>query len=238
MTQVAVGDIHLEVEQDGPAAAPVILLTRGLGTQLIEWPQAFWQGLVEGGFRVVRYDNRDVGLSQKFGPCDVAPGAESLRGKENPPAAYDLYDMAADSVGLLGALGIDKAHILGISMGGMISQIIVARYPARALSLISVMSSAGEANCPGGILRQRAAVMTSGSRADLLRQIACPSLVLHGDEDPLIPVASAERAAELIPGAALKPVAGMGHDLPGPLIPEILEAVLGHCRGAGQRRTD
>ena len=291
MGQIIANGIALETEIDGPADAPVILLTRGLGTQLIEWPPAFYRGLVAAGFRFVRYDNRDVGLSQKFGPCDVFVDVPfGSAGYDGPEAVYSLFDMAADTVGLLDALAIEKAHILGISMGGMISQIVAAKYPERARSLISIMSSAGEDNpvagprvavdalwapwprasdrvaiiekgvrdwrvfgsksypadearlrqhviatmercyCPGGILRQRAAVRSSGSREHLLKQISCPSLIIHGDEDPLIPPASGERAARLIPDARFELIKGMGHDFPDPLVSTLVDTVVAHCR--------
>ena len=131
---------EIAYEADGPETGSPILLTRGLGTQLIEWPEAFWRGLVDSGYRVLRYDNRDTGLSQKFGPCEPSSGGQPQQ------APYSLFDMADDAIGLLDRLDVRRAHILGISMGGMISQIIAARYPERTTSLISIMSSAGQPN--------------------------------------------------------------------------------------------
>lgn len=277
--------VDLYCEWDGPTEAPALILTRGLGTQLIDWPEAFWRGFVAAGFRVVRYDNRDTGLSQKMGSCEVY-------GEASPAASYGLFDMAADVISLLDALEIDKAHLLGISMGGMISQAVAADHPHRVRSLTSVMSSSGEVNaiagpedavaalfepwpkgdqkeaaiakmardaalygspafpiseevrlaaaraavercyCPGGMTRQRAAMQSSGSRSHLLSQIRCPTLVIHGDGDPLIPLESGERAARLIPGASLKVYRGMGHDLPGPLLGQMVQVVTDHCRAA------
>jgi pimeloyl-ACP methyl ester carboxylesterase len=138
MARVNANGIEIAFETTGPETAPAILLTRGLGTQMIDWPAAFWQGMVEHGYRVVRYDNRDAGLGQKFGPCEAPPEGEGGAGRAPARrAAYDLFDMADDAVGLLDGLGIERAHILGISMGGMISQIVAARYPERTASLIS-----------------------------------------------------------------------------------------------------
>jgi len=292
MARVNANGIEIAFETTGPETAPAILLTRGLGTQMIDWPAAFWQGMVEHGYRVVRYDNRDAGLGQKFGPCEAPPKGEGGAGQAPARAAYDLFDMADDAVGLLDGLGIERAHILGISMGGMISQIVAARYPERTASLISIMSTAGEPNplsgpqaalealrepwppaadreaviarwvrddrlfgsrshpsdadsareratawmercyCPGGMLRQRAAISATGSRAAMLRRISRPTLVIHGDEDPLISPTVGARAARLIPDATFKLVKGMGHDLPAPLIPELLDAIVDFCRAA------
>ncbi|MEM7170283.1 MAG: alpha/beta hydrolase [Pseudomonadota bacterium] len=284
MPKIDARGLSLYYELDGPEGAPVIVLTRGLGSQIIEWPKALSQGLAGAGFRVLQYDNRDAGLSEKLGPCETPDSP--------PPAIYSVYDMAADLVGMLEALEIDRAHLFGISMGGMISQVAAADYPTRVRSLISVMSSAGEAHsiqgpkeamnalfepwpamqdregaiakmardaaiygspvflktaaehrseaeavvarcyCPGGIARQRSAMENSGSRVHLLPQIRCPTLVIHGDRDPLIPLATGEKAARIIPGATMKCFAGMAHDLPGPLMPQMVEVVVAHCRKA------
>ena len=140
MATVTANAIEIAYELAGPEDGSPILLTRGLGTQLIDWPTTFVRGLLDGGFRVLRYDNRDAGLSQKFGPCEV-PDLETP--SQSP---YSLFDMADDAVGLLDELGIERAHILGISMGGMISQIVAARHPGRSASLISIMSSAGQSD--------------------------------------------------------------------------------------------
>lgn len=286
MTTTTANGIEIAYELAGPVDGTVILLTRGLGTQLVDWPAAFLQGLLDRGFRVLRYDNRDAGLSQKIGSCE-APDPTAP-----PQSFYTLFDMADDAVGLLDELGIERAHILGISMGGMISQIVAARYPERTASLISVMSSAGQSDplsgpaealealrepwqpaadraaiiarstrdgrlfgsrthptdegtlreqaivamercyCPGGIERQRAAISAAGSREALLRHIAAPALVIHGDEDPLIDAATGARAAQLIPGAIFDLVAGMGHDLPAPLVTKLVETIAAFCRSA------
>ena len=148
--QVAIqsGDtaLNLEVEEYGAADRGTIMLIMGLGTQLIAWPMDFVHALTAAGYRVIRYDNRDVGLSTKFasfGSPDVA--SVVLRRMLRLPikAPYTLHDMAQDVVGLMDALRIDRAHIVGASMGGMIAQILAARYARRVLSLTTIMSSAG-----------------------------------------------------------------------------------------------
>jgi pimeloyl-ACP methyl ester carboxylesterase len=138
--------LTLEVEDYGVAERGTILLIMGLGTQLIAWPMDLVHALTTAGYRVIRYDNRDVGLSTKFASFG-SPGAISvmLRRMLHLPisAPYTLHDMAQDAIGLMGALRIDRAHIVGASMGGMIAQILAARHAERVLSLTTIMSSAG-----------------------------------------------------------------------------------------------
>ena len=146
MTAVAANGITIEYESLGDPSAPAILLIMGLGMQLVAWPDAFCQGLVERGFRVIRFDNRDCGLSSKIRirrqPNLVAALAAAwLRLPVRAP--YTLEVMAADAVGLLDALGVRRAHVVGVSMGGMIAQVLAATFPARVLSLTSIMSSSG-----------------------------------------------------------------------------------------------
>ena len=138
--------IRMAYEEFGDADAPVVLLVAGLYNQLIRWPLEFCDLLVERGFRVVRFDNRDIGLTDKM-EGDVAPsflrlGLSSLLGIP-VKVPYTLNDMAADTVGLLDALDIKAAHIVGMSMGGMISQLVAGLYPDRVLSLTSIMSKTG-----------------------------------------------------------------------------------------------
>ena len=150
--------VDLYYEEAGPAGAPVILLVMGLGTQLIAWPDAFVQGLADAGYRVIRYDNRDIGLSTHL---DGAPAVSPLwallasRLKLRFPLAYTLTDMAADAVALLDALGVTRAHVVGVSMGGMIAQLVAVGHPDRVLSLTSVMSSSGAPGLPGPTARLR-----------------------------------------------------------------------------------
>ena len=138
--------IRMAYQQFGDADAPVVLLIAGLYNQLIRWPIELCELLVERGFRVVRFDNRDIGLTDKM-EGEVAPsffrlGLNSLFGVP-VKVPYSLNDMAADTVGLLDALNIESAHIVGMSMGGMISQLVAGLYPTRALSLTSIMSKTG-----------------------------------------------------------------------------------------------
>jgi pimeloyl-ACP methyl ester carboxylesterase len=152
MPTITANNIQLYYEDTGPANAPVILLVMGLGTQMIAWPDEMIQGLVARGFRVVHYDNRDVGLSQRM---EGAPAGNLLWAMFSNAvglpvrSAYSLADMAKDGIGLLDALGIKKAHVVGASMGGMIVQHMAFSHPDRVLTLTSIMSSSGKRGLPG-----------------------------------------------------------------------------------------
>ena len=278
--------IEIEYESYGDAAAPAVLLIMGLGAQLTRWPMPFVEALVARGYRVIRYDNRDIGLSTKLDDAPV-PGIAGLLVarffRYTPKVPYLIEDMAADAAGLLDALGIERAHIMGASMGGMIAQMFAAAYPERTLSLMSIMSSTGNpalpaasraamavltrrpktrdfdtivafgvraeqtigspgfpvdaetirANVtrdmtrsisPAGFARQMAAIVASGDRRKTLATITAPTLVLHGVDDPLVPIAAGRDTAATIPGATMVEVPGMGHNLPDPLIPVVLGA--------------
>ncbi|MBL6691439.1 MAG: alpha/beta hydrolase [Pseudomonadales bacterium] len=285
--RITANGVELEVEVHGDSANPAIVLMRGLGTQLIDWPRSFIEALLAAGLRVVVFDNRDVGLSQKFeGLPDISQVAS---GAETPP--YTLDNMAGDVVGILDALYIEQAHLFAISMGGMIGQVVAAKYGDRLKTFFSVMSSSGKPGLPGptpealatlnvetsldasadeiieataeglrvcgspayplseeerlaigraryerdyspgGARRQMAAVVATGDRAELLKTIKVPTLVIHGADDPLVPLAAGEDTAAQIPGAALKVIPGMGHDLPDALMPEMANIVLTFIRG-------
>lgn len=272
--QIEANGISLEYETFGAHDNPTVVLIRGLGTQMIRWPRNLIDGIVSAGFHVVIFDNRDVGLSQKFEDPDL------------PSPAYSMGDMAQDVVGLLDALGIGKAHIFGISMGGMIAQVLASRHADRTLSLVSVMSStnnpdlppASEAamktltpdpnapmdresilrrsvegakvigspgfpqtddelydaaaksydRChhPAGIARQMAAIIAEGDRRGELARVTCPTLVIHGTADQLVPPEGGEDTAANIKGAELWPIDGMGHDIPPALADAMLERVV------------
>jgi pimeloyl-ACP methyl ester carboxylesterase len=144
-------DLRLAYEEFGDPTAPAIILIMGLGTQMIAWPETFCQTLADNGFRVIRYDNRDIGLSQKIEPKKPVNIPKLLLRKKlglsvRPP--YTLRDMADDAIGVLDFLEIEKAHWVGASMGGMISQIVAAEYPGRSLSLTSIMSTSGNPDLP------------------------------------------------------------------------------------------
>ena len=144
--------LRLAYEEFGDQSDPAIILIMGLGTQMISWPISLCDGLVESGFRVIRFDNRDIGLSEKLenGHIPRVPGM-LLRSKLGLPikVSYTLKDMAEDVVGLMDALDIDQAHLVGVSMGGMIGQIATAQHGDRVLSFTSIMSSSGDPSLPG-----------------------------------------------------------------------------------------
>ncbi len=289
--QAAVNGISITFEDKGPRDAPVILLVMGLGGQLTLWPDEFVDALNARGFRTIRYDNRDVGLSTRFDAAGV-PNLKWMFVKSllrlPVRSAYTLADMAADGVALLDDLGIARAHIVGVSMGGMISQHIAARYPDRVLSLTSVMSTTGNPRLPRaqkeamqvltsrpmsgdpedliaysvraakvigspgyppdeerlqrrvrsdfergwypqGVARQMAAIVADGDRRPMLKSIGAPTLVIHGEGDPLVPLAGGRDTADNIPGARLLTIPGMGHDLPLGLVDTLADAIAGHA---------
>jgi pimeloyl-ACP methyl ester carboxylesterase len=153
VARIKANGIEIEYETFGNKSDPALLLIMGLGAQLTLWPDAFCTGLAERGYFVVRYDNRDCGLSTDFGVAgvpDLAAAVRTLMSGKKVEAPYRLDDMAADAIGLLDALGIDRAHMVGGSMGGMIAQIIAAKYPQRTRSLVSIMSTSGRYDLPPG----------------------------------------------------------------------------------------
>lgn len=290
MPQIAANGISLEYETLGDPAAPPVLLIMGLGAQLIRWPEAFCRGLTEAGYSVIRFDNRDVGLSSKLSG-KVRLGQMALRATLGLPTAppYTLDDMAGDALGLMDALQLPPAHVIGVSMGGMIGQLLAARHPQRVRSFVCVMSTSGSRKLPGpslslrlsllkpfprndpgariqrtmdilrrigsatyprdeaelraqvtrelsrcdypaGYLRQLAAIIGSPSRLPLLGQIKTPTLIVHGQDDPLVPVASAYDLQQRIAGAELEVLAGMGHELPKALLPRVIERIVAHLR--------
>ena len=152
MPNIHANNIDIYYEENGPADGPVILLVMGLGAQMIAWPDEFIHGLVSKGYRVIHYDNRDVGMSQRMEGAKAPHLVWTMfKARIGLPVRvpYTLGDMAADGIGLLDALGIDKAHVVGASMGGMIVQLMAANHPERTLSMTSIMSSSGKAGLPG-----------------------------------------------------------------------------------------
>jgi len=295
MANVTANGITLEYETWGDPAAAPILLIMGLGMQLTSWPDAFREGLVAHGFRVLAFDNRDCGLSTRI-RVRKTPNLllQIARAWARMPvrSPYTLDDMAADTLGLLDALHVARAHVVGVSMGGMIAQVIAARYPERTASLTSIMSTTGNRRVskskpdarrallsrpddpdnpesvtrhlielfgvigspgypadhgelrariersvrrsyyPAGTAHQLLAILASGDRRWLLPSITAPTLVIHGADDPLVPVAAGRDTAHHIKGAHLKVIEGMGHDLPLALQPVLVEAIAAHCRMA------
>ncbi|MFI5728675.1 alpha/beta fold hydrolase [Kribbella sp. NPDC051587] len=269
--------LNLEYESYGPEDGESILLVMGVGGQLTLWPLGFVDLLVQKGFRLIRYDARDVGLSDKL----------------DGVAAYSLDDLAADAVGLLDALGIRAAHIVGGSMGGMVAQLIAINHPEHVRTLTSIMSSTGNPDLPGpspeliqqllapapdphedldafldhqvanaqltqspdyptdpqelraqfasdfnrshypdGALRHQTATFAATDRRTGLRAVSVPTLVIHGEADPLIPVAAGRDTAESIPGARLLLIPGMGHDLAPQLLSQYADAIVELASGA------
>ena len=152
MPKVHANGVELFYDERGSADAPVVLLIMGLGTQLIGWPEPFVQAIADAGYRVIRYDNRDIGMSTTLdGARTMHPllALGMMRLGLRVPLAYTLTDMAADGVALLDALGIGQAHVVGASMGGMIAQLVAAGWPERVLTLTSIMSSSGRRGLPG-----------------------------------------------------------------------------------------
>jgi len=274
MANVHANGIDIEYETFGDAAAEPLLLIMGFGRQMIAWPDAFCTAIADRGFRVIRYDNRDVGLTRTTG------------------APYTLDDMADDAAGLLTALGITAAHIVGASMGGAIAQSLAIRWPEMALSLTSIMSAPDRSDQVGtdpevlcrlagppvtdrdgaieravrnarvvgtqatfdearvrevaarewdrapssaALERHGQAMAAAGDRTQALGRLSIPALVIHGEADPLVPVAAGRRTAEAIPGAALLVVPGMGHDLPQPFWHQVIDAIV---EVAGRARTE
>jgi len=174
--QISANGIALEIEDHGPPQGEPLLLIMGLGMQLLGWHEDFVAALVARGFRVIRFDNRDIGLSQSFDAAGVPNLAlDSLRFAVGlrVKSPYTLGDMAADSVAVLDVLGIDKAHVCGASMGGMIAQRVAARYPERVKSLTLMMTSSGARHLPGPSLKVR------GSMISRPKDLQLPSIVEH-----------------------------------------------------------
>ncbi|MFD8914938.1 alpha/beta fold hydrolase [Streptomyces sp. NPDC059575] len=283
-------EVSLAYDSFGDPGDPPVLLVTGFGAQMIAWHEDFCRALAERGRYVIRYDNRDSGLSTTFDehPVDIGEFVAAVSSGDIPAALamipYRLRDMADDGLGLLTALGIERAHVVGASMGGMIAQTMALTRPERVLTLTSMMSSTGEseygrpspdaqavlfgpkpqdreeyiaaaerelvwasrrygdpaalrelaarsydrAHYPAGAGRQLGAMILSGSRADALRGLHVPTLVMHGLDDTLIDVSGGRRTAELVPGARLLLVSDMGHDRPRELWPEIIDALVDH----------
>ncbi|HEY3829636.1 MAG TPA: alpha/beta hydrolase [Solirubrobacteraceae bacterium] len=286
-------EIELCYRADGPPEAATILLIAGLGQQLNVWPTGFLNALLEEGYRVVCFDNRDVGRSSRSG---VRPPTRSqMLTRRLGPEQYTLADMALDTRGLLDVLEVPAAHVIGVSMGGMIGQTLAARFPERVLTLTSIMSSTGgrrvgqtalstllqvlgrrppttrsaagdrattvmrhigsrgfpfdEAQVravaleawdrgggvsTAGVARQIGAIFKSGNRTAEVAQIKAPTLVIHGDRDPMVHPSGGRATAEAIPRARLVTIAGMGHDLPAGAWPQLIPAIVRHVQSVPQ----
>ena len=172
--QIVANGVALEIEDHGSPQGEPLLLIMGLGMQLLAWHEDFVASLVAAGFRVIRFDNRDIGLSQSFdaaGTPNVALDAARYALGWNIRPAYTLTDMAEDSVGILDALGIGAAHICGASMGGMIAQRVADRHPERVRSLTLMMTTSGSRKLPGPSLRIQAAMVSRPRRPNEVASI-------------------------------------------------------------------
>jgi pimeloyl-ACP methyl ester carboxylesterase len=291
VAKVKANGIEIEYETAGNKADPALLLVMGLGAQLTIWPDSFFEGLAKQGFYVIRFDNRDTGLSTGFdswGVPNLSAAVQKVMKGEKVDAPYLLKDMAADAIGLLDALGIQRAHMVGASMGGMIVQIVAAQYPERTRSMVSIYSTSGRPGLPQGkpealamlsaqpegparaqlvahgmklrrtigspgyptpddelrafveknvdrrwwpqgAARQYLSVIASGDRVELLKTIKVPTLVMHGEDDPLLPAEGGRDVARLVPGAEIEIWPGWGHDFPKALIPKLIDRVAAFC---------
>lgn len=285
--QISAGNTRIEIDDQGPASAEPLLLIMGLGMQLTAWPEAFVQQLLGRGFRVIRMDNRDAGLSQGFdhlGVPNLALAGLRYTMHMKVQSPYSLADMASDALGVLDALGLRCAHVCGASLGGMVAQHLAASQPQRVASLTLMMTTAGGRHLPqppmrvraallrrpvsaapddvvahlqrvlavigspafvaspeeqtrrlyamvnrawrpAGTARQLAAVLADGDRSALLPRITAPTLVIHGQNDPLIPAAAGIELASRITLARSDLVPGMGHDLPAALLGRFADGI-------------
>jgi pimeloyl-ACP methyl ester carboxylesterase len=167
MARMTANGVALEYDVAGPESGPPILLIMGFGAQMTSWTPSFRTSLAEAGYRVVRFDNRDVGLSQKFsGIPNAREAAAALADGRKPDVPYTLDDMADDAAAVLANLGIGSAHIAGASMGGMIAQLVALRHPGRTRSLISIFSTTSDPSLPRSSPEAQAALMTPAPSTD------------------------------------------------------------------------
>ncbi|HET7443711.1 MAG TPA: alpha/beta hydrolase [Solirubrobacterales bacterium] len=274
--------IELCYQEMGEPDAEPLVLVMGLATQMIAWDPEFCSLLADRGFRVVRFDNRDIGRSTKIDTAGVPSRIDMLAGRR-ATAPYLLRDMARDTFGLMDQLGIESAHVAGASMGGMIAQTMAIERPERVRSAVSIMSTTGSRwvglpsfrafsamlakpprnrdemiqrtirtfkviGSPGfvfdeervrdiagrsydrshssaGVARQLHAILASGDRTRSLRELDLPATVIHGGSDPLIRPSGGRATAKAIPGARLRIIEGMGHDLPRDVWPQVSEEI-------------
>jgi len=287
MPKAQANGIDLHYDQRGEPDGVPLLLVSGLGSQSTSWDPDLLDAFTDRGFRVVTFDNRDTGLSTWIDApgLRIVQAVATASAGEPVDAPYLLTDMADDAVGLLDALGIGAAHVVGLSMGGMIGQTMAIEHPERVLSLTSIMSTSGDRDVggptgaaasvtmspsgssrdqaiavaierartigtpdafdeertaakaaaaydrafnPAGAARQVLAIVASGSRAEGLRTLVVPTLVIHGALDPLIDISGGRRTAELVPGATFVEIEDMAHDLPPNARARVVDAITRH----------
>jgi pimeloyl-ACP methyl ester carboxylesterase len=268
-------EVRMCFRDEGDPAGEPLLLIMGLSSQLIHWPQEIVDGLGKRGYRVIRPDNRDSGLTEW----------------KRTPSQYFLRAIARDTVELLDYLGIEKAHVVGASMGGMVAQLLAIEHTTRVLTLCSIMSTPhfvigmpdGEviqellkppppdredaieqtaalyaligsktyadsererrhalatraydrARHPDGAARQVTAALIAPDRTQSLRQLRLPALVIHGAEDSLIKIAGGAATHAAIADSTYLPFDAMGHDLPAPLVNQIITAIAENATRVG-----
>ena len=281
MPRALVNGLEIEYESFGEPAATPLLLVMGLSYQMIEWDDELCALIADRGFRVTRFDNRDFGLSSKLDQLGSPDLMGLLAHTAAPP--YTLDDMAGDAVGVLDAMGVGAAHIVGASMGGMIAQLIAINHPERVPSLTSIMATVGGPNVvqaepavgaillappgatreervehsfntrriifgtgmpfdaerarqkaeravdrsfsPEGSLRQLAAILVAPDRSPALAKLTIPTLVIHGENDPLVPPENGRQSAAALPAARVMMIPGMGHALPQQVWPQVVDAI-------------
>ena len=284
--------LQIAYETHGDLSDPVVLMLQGLSVPLTGWPPPLIDALVADGFRVITFDNRDIGQSQLMDDMKVPNMLVQILRRMlrlRVKAPYQLEDMMRDVVGLMDALDIPSAHLVGVSMGGMIAQLLAIHEPQRVKSLISIMSTTNDRKLPGptkaltkhyirgpaaqtdearliflwqtwrllgspayplsdeelseflrvvltrgmtaaGTARQTLAILAAPGRAADLKRLKVPTLIIHGAEDPLIPVECGLATAKAIRGSRMTTISGMGHDLPLALLPRISRQISQHLK--------
>ncbi|MEO9969910.1 MAG: alpha/beta hydrolase [Hyphomonadaceae bacterium] len=291
MPNMTANGISIAYEDHGDPTAQPVLMVMGLGGQLAMWPEELVQSLVQGGYRVIIFDNRDIGLSHQH--LDETPPKiirqillRRLGIKLKTP--YTLLDMAKDTIGLIDGLQLGSVHLVGISMGGMIGQHVASLAPDKVRSFTALMTTTGNPKLPRpkreimnamirrgpppttrdeiidasvatfavigtpgedhntngmrdriarsydrnynpkSVARQMAAIVAAGDFRNHTRSISAPTLVLHGSADPLVPIEGGRDITNIVPGAQMKVIEGMGHDVPPRFLPEITDHMLAH----------